>query len=131
MNKTILVVEDDPDMRAGLQLSLEIEGYNVLTANDGAEALNLLASSVPHLILADLRMPQMNGLRLLDEIRGNEMWHDIPVIVLTAVADPKIQSDVTWRGAHACVTKPFELKTLLDTIEGALCNASRQQAQRA
>lgn len=120
MLKTILVVEDNPDMRTGLQVSLEIEGYNVLTARDGEEALTLLAASVPDLILADLKMPHMDGLQLLDEIRKNEAWHNIPTIVLTAVADPTIQSDATWRGAHTCITKPFELETLMDAIKKAL-----------
>lgn len=120
MNETILIVEDNPDMRSGLRVSLEIEGYNVLTANNGEEALALLATSMPDLVLADLKMPYMNGLQLLDEIQKNETWRDIPVVIVTAVAEPAVQSDAAWRGAHAYVTKPFEIQALLDAVAQAL-----------
>ena len=120
MTKTILVVEDNPDMRTGLQVSLEIEDYSVVTANDGEEALALLATFVPDLILADLKMPHMDGLQLLDEIRKNEAWVDIPVIIVTAVMDPTIQSDIKDRGVHAYITKPFKLVALLDAVAEAV-----------
>lgn len=116
MNETILIVEDDLDMQSGLQVALELEGYNVLTANNGEEAVALLATSVPDLILADLKMPHMDGLRLLEEIQKNKAWRNIPVVVVTAVAEPEVQSRVAWRGAYAYLTKPFELDELLDVI---------------
>jgi len=59
MGKTILIVEDDPDMRSGLEAALELEDYNVLAVENGKEALAFLATSMPDLILADLKMPHM------------------------------------------------------------------------
>lgn len=118
MNKTILilVVEDNPDMRSGLQLALELEGYNVLAATDGAQALELLATSVPDLFLIDLKMPRMDGLALLAETRKNKAWRDVPVIVVTAVAESAIESDVKAQGVRAYFTKPFDLEALLETV---------------
>ncbi len=120
MSELILVVEDNPDMQSGLKATLELEGYSVLTANNGQEALALLTTCLPNLILADLKMPHMDGVRLLEEIQKNETWRHIPVVVVSAVTEPGMQSVVTWRGAQAYITKPFELDDLLDAIAQAL-----------
>ena len=122
MNKTILVVEDNLDMRSGLQLALELEGYHVVTAADGAQALQLLATSVPDLILIDLKMPHIDGLTLLSETQKNEAWRAIPTVVVTAVTESAIESDARERGAHEYITKPFELDDLLETVARFLNN---------
>jgi len=120
MPKTILVVEDDPSMREGLKVTLELEGYDVATAADGQEAIQLLEASTPDLIIADVKMRHMDGLTLLGEVRQSERWRHIPTIIVTAAVEPAIESDARWRGAQAYLTKPFELEVLLSTVSQVL-----------
>ena len=120
MPKTILIVEDNPDMRSGLQLALELENYDVHTVSDGAQALEFLGRSMPELILLDLKMPHVDGLALLAEIKENESWRDIPVIVLTAAVDSATKAKAKEQNIQAYLTKPFDLENLLNTIAQAL-----------
>ena len=82
----ILIVEDDRDTRELLQRTLEREGWKVITATDGVNAIELLASGarVPDLVLLDLMMPRLDGFGVLDAIRKNPLWASIPVVILTA-----------------------------------------------
>lgn len=82
----ILIVEDDRDTRELLQRTLEREGWKVLTATDGVNAIELLAGAtrVPDLVLLDLMMPRLDGFGVLDAIRKNPLWASIPVVILTA-----------------------------------------------
>ena len=82
----ILIVEDDRDTRELLQRTLEREGWKVITATDGVNAIELLASAarVPDLVLLDLMMPRLDGFGVLDAIRKNPLWVSIPVVILTA-----------------------------------------------
>ena len=81
---TILVVDDEPDIRALVQLNLELDGHRVITASNGAEALELIADEVPDVMLLDLMMPEVDGFEFLQRMRGDEKWLDVPVVVLTA-----------------------------------------------
>ncbi len=83
MGKTILVIEDTELLRRMYSDRLEQEGYRVLTAPDGAEALTILRSNAPDLILLDLLMPRMSGLEVLDLIKQDPRRRDIPVIILS------------------------------------------------
>jgi CheY-like chemotaxis protein len=82
----ILIVEDDRDTRELLQRTLEREGWKVITATDGVNAIELLAGAtrVPDLVLLDLMMPRLDGFGVLDAIRKNPLWASIPVVILTA-----------------------------------------------
>ena len=80
----VLVVEDDPVMREMLRRRLEKEGWKVIEAENGRVALERMAERQPELILLDLMMPEMDGFQFLDEVRRQEDWHPIPVIVITA-----------------------------------------------
>ena len=81
---SVLLVEDDADTRAMMVRALDKAGWEVAEANNGRQALDLMAQAKPQLILLDLMMPVMDGFEFLDEMRHNEDWQDIPVIVLTA-----------------------------------------------
>jgi CheY-like chemotaxis protein len=80
----VLVVDDDPKSRDMLRRILEKEGWKVAEATNGSEALGLLERSRPALILLDLIMPEMDGFDVLERLRANDAWRDIPVIVVTA-----------------------------------------------
>lgn len=126
---SILVVDDEPNLREGLRLTLQKAGYDVFTAADGVEALTVLQSHRVELILADIAMPRMNGYQLYDRVRGNAEWVAIPFIFLTARA---MDSDIRYGkelGADDYLTKPVEPADMLAAIQGKLLRA-RQMADR-
>ena len=127
---TILVVDDQPEILDNLELLLEAEGFQVLTARDGIEALALLQSQPVDLILADIAMPRMNGYQLHKRVRENPQWVAVPFLFLTARA---LDSDIRYGkelGVDGYLTKPIEPEDLLATVQGRLRRA-QQLAQVA
>lgn len=88
--KTILVVDDEPDIRIYLKTLLEDEGFNVMTAADGDEALQRIKEKKPDFISLDLVMPRKSGIKLYYELRRNKEWSKIPVVIVTAHARDEI-----------------------------------------
>ncbi len=117
---TILLVDDEPDMAAIVGRSLRINGYKVLTASNGRECLDLAASELPDIILLDNVMPHMDGLTAMRKLRRSESTRDIPVILVTALADEATLASALRAGADAFITKPFDYQTLLDKISSIL-----------
>jgi CheY-like chemotaxis protein len=116
----ILVVEDEPENRLLIGMILTTEGYQVIPAVDGADALARLASEPPDLILLDLMMPQMNGFEVLERLRADPTTAPVPVIVLTALAQERDIARAVSSGAQGYVIKPFEPDELLKRIGQAL-----------
>jgi CheY-like chemotaxis protein len=110
----LLVVDDSPDAQELFRLHLERTGYEVTTANDGRDALELLArGQLPALIIVDLLMPVMDGMELIDSIRSDQRMADVPVLVVSAVDVPK-----PARLPHTSyLRKPFRNAELLAHIE--------------
>lgn len=119
----ILVVEDDSDIRDSVVEVLEDEGYRVLSAADGHQALLVLEGlpEPPALILLDLMMPIMNGFQFREEQLKNPALASVPVVVVTADVNAKSKAD-TLRAA-AFVQKPLKIQTLLDIIESHVVRA--------
>ncbi|MBS1962375.1 MAG: response regulator [Bdellovibrionales bacterium] len=115
--KTILLVDDDYDIRTVLCEVLESEGFAVAVAVNGREALNYLeANPVPQLILLDLMMPVMNGFEFREAQTTNPKWADIPVIIMSADgAQQSKEKQERLRGA-VFVKKPPDLSDFLDTV---------------
>jgi CheY-like chemotaxis protein len=109
----ILVVEDDDDTRDALCQLLRGQGYDVLCAADGDEALRWLGRARPRLIITDLSMPVMNGWQLLQQVRSHPSWIDIPVIVLSADSPPLLE-DICF------MQKPVPAAKLLNEIASQL-----------
>jgi two-component system response regulator VanR len=125
---TILVVDDQSALRDNVKQTLEEAGYQVLTAADGVEALNILQAQPMDLVLADIAMPRMNGYELYERVRRNPQWIKVPFIFLTART---LDSDIRYGkqlGVDDYLVKPFQLEDLLATVEGKLRHA-RQLAQ--
>jgi CheY-like chemotaxis protein len=115
-NFTVLVVEDDYDIRATLSEILESEGYRVVGAAHGAEALAYLQGHPkPCLILLDLMMPIMNGWQFRVEQRLNPDLRDIPVVVISA--DSNVREKAASIEANGFVGKPIDLDELLDEVQ--------------
>jgi DNA-binding NtrC family response regulator len=115
--KTILVVDDESDLRDSLGKVLRKEGYVVLLAEGGERALELLASKHVDLVLTDLRMPQMSGMDLLRRIK--QQWPDIEVLVLTAYGTIEGAVEAMRAGAYDFVTKPLKRAELVQAIRRA------------
>jgi CheY-like chemotaxis protein len=116
----ILVVDDDRDIRETLVEALEGEGYAVISAVDGVDALDQLRSEprAPSVILLDLMMPRMNGLQLWEELARVDSWAHIPIVVVSA--DAHGRAHAAAMGAAACLAKPMRLRELFTTVAQAI-----------
>ena len=116
--KRILVIEDNPDLAYGLRNNLEIEGYEVEVAKDGAKGLSRAKTARPDLVVLDLMLPGMDGFRVLRSLR--EDGHGMPVLILTARGEEADKVRGLRLGADDYVTKPFGVLELLARIEALL-----------
>lgn len=114
----VLVVEDDPSVRGLLHTLLAAEGYEVATAADGLAGLLKASATRPALILLDLMMPDLGGLRVLEELRGDETMAGIPVVVVTGKAEA-VPALRTRLGDDAVFLKPFGVDDLLAKVARA------------
>jgi len=124
-NASILVVDDHTAVLESLALTLEAEGYLVLTAVDGLEALAILERQPVDLVLADIAMPRMNGYQLLERLRTSQDWVAIPFVFLTARA---MDSDVRYGkelGVDDYLSKPIEPEDVLAVVQGRLLRAQQ------
>ena len=107
--KTILVIEDQPQMRRNVCTVLEMEGFEVLTAENGRLGVAAAKEDLPDLILCDVMMPVMDGHAFMARLREDEAHQHIPVVITSA--SPQVPE-----GARAHLRKPYELHRLLDVI---------------
>ena len=121
---SVLVVDDDPVIRRMLQLSYESEGFEVATAADGVEGLEALRTSPPDVVILDIMMPKLDGMRVMDELKADERLRSIPVILLSAKAT-SLDIDLGMKaGAADYVTKPFDPLDLVARTKNVLASAS-------
>ena len=120
MAKTILIVEDDPNISELVQMYLEKEGYNTRIASDGGQGLDLFRQLRPDLVLLDIMLPVMDGWSVLRTIRQDSKT---PVIMLTAKGETNDKVQGLKQGADDYLTKPFEMKELLARVEAVLRRA--------
>jgi two-component system cell cycle response regulator/two-component system cell cycle response regulator DivK len=112
----ILIVEDDPDMVQVYRALLEKNGYEVITANYALPALFSVVRKPPDLILADLHMPHMNGLELIDQFMDHHDTRDIPIVVVTG-SDARENRDAAFKaGCAGYITKPVDPRSFLEQI---------------
>jgi chemotaxis protein histidine kinase CheA/CheY-like chemotaxis protein len=112
----VLVVDDSPSVRRVVSNMLKANGWEVQTARDGMEALDVIARQAPAAVLLDIEMPRMDGYELMATVRSQEQYSHLPLIVLTSRAATKHQTRAVQLGADAYVVKPYQDEELLDTI---------------
>jgi two-component system, NtrC family, response regulator GlrR len=117
-NATILIVDDDQDILTLIGMRLKSAGYHILTANDGAEALATINITRPHLVISDLRMPEIDGMSLM--LHVHQHHPTLPFIILTAHGSIPEAVSATQQGAFSFLAKPFESQVLLDQVANAL-----------
>ncbi|HOE61236.1 MAG TPA: response regulator [Kiritimatiellia bacterium] len=122
----ILIVDDEPGLLMFFQRLLNTNGYDVVVAEDGVTALDVIRKTEIDLIISDLRMPRMDGMTLLREVKA--IKPDIPVIILTAYASDETAIESKRIGVFEYRSKPFNAEKLLDTIENALGAAKNKEA---
>ncbi len=131
----LLIVEDDKHLLIGLRDILEMDGYEVITAENGVQALDILRSTPddpPNLIVSDIMMPHMNGMELLRHVRDHEQWVTIPFIFLTARGEKEDIREGMIEGVDQYLVKPTDADDLLIAIESRLRRyAAINQAQNS
>ena len=118
--KKILVVDDEVDLLETIRFPLEIEGYNVLVAYNGEEALNQARKENPDLILLDLMLPKLDGYKVCRLLKFDERYKHIPILMLTAKTQEKDKVLGMETGADEYITKPFEMDYLMEKVKAYL-----------
>lgn len=119
---TVLVIDDEAPIRENLVRFLRLEGYQVMDAADGAAGLAAALQCTPDLILCDVMMPRLNGFEVLTQLQASPAHRHIPLIFLSASAEPEKLQEGIRMGARSYVTKPFNLAVLRQLIADLLAN---------
>lgn len=115
---TILVVDDERDLLSAVSGVLQDEGYEVIEASDGKQALEVLARQRPDMAIVDVMMPFVTGTELVAAVKANPKLASLPIVLMSAVDDPDVK-----RGVAAFLKKPFPIKRLLTCVDDILKTA--------
>lgn len=121
----LMLVDDSTDLLDFLREALAQDFAEIITATSGNKALKLISSGkLPDIIVSDVNMPDGDGYRLCSELKSNEKYSHIPIVLLTARGEEKSQSDSFRMGADSFLAKPFEIETLMEVLKGLLKSKS-------
>jgi two-component system, OmpR family, alkaline phosphatase synthesis response regulator PhoP len=120
MVNKVLVADDEIHIIHVVAIKLRNNGYEVIAANNGAEAYDLACREMPDIVVTDYQMPLMTGIELITKLRENERTKEMPVILLTARSFAVSQEQQESLGVSSCLSKPFSPKELLKTIQDIL-----------
>ncbi|NER84143.1 MAG: response regulator, partial [Leptolyngbya sp. SIO1D8] len=123
--KTLLLIDDDPNLILLVKDYLEFRGYQVITAENGREALDILTGKTPDMIICDVMMPEMDGYAFVEHVRNNPDTEWIPVLFLSAKGQSQDRVKGLNIGADVYMVKPFEPEELVAQVESSLKQASR------
>ena len=122
----ILCIDDDPVILQLLSFTLKAGGFAPIAAPDGPTGLALAAAEIPRVILVDIMMPDMDGFAVCRRLKADPRTAPIPLIILTAQADPKLNAKAFQAGADLALTKPFQPDQLIATLRAALALKQRR-----
>lgn len=114
--QTVMVVDDSVTVRKVTTRFLEREGFNVITAKDGVDALRVLQDEIPDVMLLDIEMPRMDGFEVAKNIRSSQRWRDIPIIMITSRTGDKHREHALSLGVNKYLGKPYQEDVLLESI---------------
>jgi two-component system cell cycle response regulator DivK len=120
ISKRVLLVDDFEDSRFSLSKLLEIEGFEVMEAGNGAEAIDMAISAKPDLILMDLSLPVVDGLSATKQIRQHEALNSVPIIALSAHDVSEFQAKAKDAGCTDYITKPVDFSALMTMLSKSL-----------
>lgn len=118
--QTLLIADDDPDLRLLLQTTLEDPAYRILEASDGETALHLVRQEQPDVVILDRMMPKLDGLAVAETVLADPAIRHIPLILLTALDPPAAKDGKPAPEVFAYLVKPFSPLQLLETVRQAL-----------
>ena len=121
--KKVMVVDDEIHIVHVVAVKLRNNGYEVVTADNGATGFELAIKERPDIIVADYQMPIMSGLEMIEKLRAEDLTKSIPVIMLTARSFAVEDERKNALGISSCLSKPFSPKELLRNIEDVLCQS--------
>jgi CheY-like chemotaxis protein len=113
---TVMVVDDEPDIVLMVRLILEMEGYDVLEAGTGEDALEVLAREDPDVLLLDIRLPGLDGWGVLDRLKSSNRLERLPVIMVSAHSTPSTSARAMDEGCSGYLTKPFDSDQLVGMV---------------
>jgi len=113
MKKVILVADDSPSIRKFISYALLSNGYEIIPVSDGMEALEKMTNQNINLVITDLNMPNIDGFELINTIRGNEIYRDIPIIILSSLTSNDDIERGLYCGANSYLIKPFDPNRIL------------------
>ena len=117
MAKYVLIVDDEPNIVLSLEFLMKKEGYEVVSAGNGEEAMQAIAENKPDLILLDVMMPKKDGYELCQELRADKSWKDIKIIMLTAKGRDVEREKGLALGADDYITKPFATQEVVEKVK--------------
>lgn len=117
MAKRVLTVDDSKTMRDMVSFTLKSAGYDVIDAEDGKHALQVLEGQSVDLVITDLNMPNMNGLELIRALRADERFKFTPILMLTTESDDTKKADGKAAGATGWIVKPFNPEKLIQVVQ--------------
>jgi DNA-binding response OmpR family regulator len=120
MTKYVLIVDDAPNIVLSLEFLMKKEGYDVRSVSNGEEAMEAIAEKTPDLILLDVMMPRKDGYEVCQELRANQDWKNIKIIMLTAKGRDVEREKGLALGADDYVTKPFATQELVEKVKTLL-----------
>lgn len=120
MSKTVLVVDDSLSIREAVSYTLQAEGFAVIKADNGKNALKNLTGNAVDLIITDLHMPEMDGIELTKEIRKLNEFSHTPILLLTTESQVSKKMEAKQAGATGWIVKPFESERLIAVIKKVL-----------
>lgn len=121
--KTALIVEDSPTMRQLLVYAVSRLDLETIEAADGVDALKKLSEMTPDIILADINMPVMDGLKLVKRVRSDDRLREIPIVIITTEGADEDRERALALGANAFVTKPIQAPQVVEIVRGLLGSA--------
>jgi two-component system alkaline phosphatase synthesis response regulator PhoP len=127
MDQKIIVVDDEPSIVIPLEFLMQQNGYDVLVAQSGEEAVELIGKNIPNLVLLDIMLPGIDGFEVCEIIRLNPRWKKIKVIFLTARKSELDMAKGLKLGADDYITKPFSNATLVEKVKGLLSGSTNKK----
>lgn len=131
MGRTVLVVDDEPDIRVLARVTLQSAGYRVIEASCGKDALEMTQTEGPDAMLLDIRMPEMDGWEVLEKLKGADLLDDLRVVMFSAHEMASAPERVRERGAAGFLAKPFMPEDLVDAIGSAVSESAPSPDEEA
>ena len=120
MKKSVVIIEDEPFIIEALTFLLENEGLFVRSITDGANAIDFIIKSKPNLVILDIMLPNVSGMKILEDIRSMDEISNLPVLMLTAKGQKKDRRAAEEAGVSKFMTKPFDNQELIENVKAMI-----------